>query len=497
MKQKPLINYDYRHHNSSSTKKEWRPRFAMSPMKYTLIFIATLLGIIITVVIAQPNPEPSPASEITITNEKPKLVTSSLDLNLTSRPSSQSALPTSIISPANNQVTPLRETSIAPPPLTKSLPEAEAKVDASWKTLKVKPGDTLAKLLSRAGLGPQQIHELITTDKNTKKLTKIFPGDIFKVQVNEKGDLQQLTHELDEIKKLNVSRIDGTLSSKIIKLPVDIRLAFSHGTITSSLFLAAQASGLSDKSTMELAGIFGWDIDFALDIREGDSFSVLHEELFRDGKKLRDGVIVAAEFTNKNNTYTAVRFKASDGFANYYSAEGHSMRKTFLRTPVEFSRISSKFNLRRKHPVLNKIRSHKGVDYAASTGTPIRATADGKVVFRGTRGGYGKTIVLQHGSKYSTLYAHMSRYAKGTRNTKKVRQGQVIGYIGMTGLATGPHLHYEFRVDGVHRNPLTVKFPKAEPLAKKYRKEFNKSASALLTQLESRKQTQLALSNKN
>ncbi len=459
-------------------------------MKYVLVLTGILLGII-TVVIAQPKLDPVSVDEKpAIIEAEEKLVTSNLDLSLTSQPSNQRAIPQSILSPVNNKITPSHE---APGAELPAAPETKA----HWKTLKVKSGDTLAKLLSRAGLGPQQIHELVTTDKNTRKLTKIFPGDIFKIQLDNQGNLLRLTHEMDEISKLEVQRKNGVLSSKVVKLPVETRLAFSHGTITSSLFLAAQAAGLSDKSTMELAGIFGWDIDFALDIREGDSFSVLHEELFRNGKKLRDGVIVAAEFTNKNKTYNAIRFETTDGSANYYSANGDSMRKTFLRTPVEFSRISSKFNLKRKHPILNKIRSHKGVDYAASTGTPIRATADGKVAFRGVKGGYGKTIVLQHGSKYSTLYAHMSRYAKGTRINKKVRQGQIIGYIGMTGLATGPHLHYEFRVNGVHRNPLTVKFPKAESIAKKYREAFTRSANELLSQLEARKQTLLAMREGN
>ncbi len=490
MKQKPLINYDYRHYNSSPKKKAGRPGLTTPPIKYVLVLTGILLGII-TVVIAQPKLDSSSSeSEKPAIEAEAKFVTSSLDLSLTSQPSNQRAIPKSILSPASNKIVPSRDM-----PSMEQISSSE--INTHWTTLKVKPGDTLAKLLSRAGLSPQQIHELVTTDKNTRKLTKIFPGDVFEVQLDEQGRLLRLTHEIDEINKLEVQRKDGVLSSKMLKLPVEVRLAFSHGTITSSLFLAAQAAGLSDKSTMELAGIFGWDIDFALDIREGDSFSVLHEELFRNGKKLRDGVIVAAEFTNKNKTYNAIRFETTDGSANYYSANGDSMRKTFLRTPVEFSRISSKFNLKRKHPILNKIRSHKGVDYAASTGTPIRATADGKVVFRGVKGGYGKTIVLQHGSKYSTLYAHMSRYAKGVRTSKKVRQGQIIGYIGMTGLATGPHLHYEFRVNGVHRNPLTVKFPKAESIAKKYREAFTRSANELLSQLETRKQTLLAMREGN
>jgi murein DD-endopeptidase MepM/ murein hydrolase activator NlpD len=235
---------------------------------------------------------------------------------------------------------------------------------------------------------------------------------------------------------------------------------------------------------MELAAIFGWDIDFALDIRRGDHFTVVYQEYYLEGKKVRDGDILAAEFTNQGKSYRAIRYVDADGNAGFYTPEGLSLRKAFLRTPVKFSRISSRFTLHRKHPILNRIRAHKGVDYAAPRGTPIRATGDGKVVFRGRKGGYGRTIVIQHGSKYSTLYGHMSRYNGKVKLGRRVRQGQVIGYVGSSGLATGPHLHYEFRIDGVHRNPLTVKLPVAEPIAKRYRDDFQKLATPLIAQLE-------------
>ena len=205
---------------------------------------------------------------------------------------------------------------------------------------------------------------------------------------------------------------------------------------------------------MELAGIFGWDIYFALNIRRGDHFTVVYDQLYLDGKKIGNGDILAAEFVNQGQVYRAVRYEKPNGTADYYTPDGNSMRKEFLRTPVAFTRISSRFSLGRYHPILNRIRAHKGVDYAAPTGTPIKATGDGRVAFRGRKGGYGNVVILDHGRGYSTLYGHMSRFARGERVGTRVHQGQVIGYVGSTGMATGPHLHFEVRADGVTTDPV-------------------------------------------
>ena len=247
--------------------------------------------------------------------------------------------------------------------------------------------------------------------------------------------------------------------------------------------MAGRDAMVEDKLIMELASIFGWDIDFVLDIRENDSFKMLYEEMFLDGEKIGTGNILAAEFTNKKKTYTAVRYVDAKGDAQYFAPNGDTMRKEFLRTPIEFARISSHFNLRRKHPILNKIRAHKGTDYAAPRGTPIRSAGDGKVVFAGVKGGYGKTIIIQHGQSYRTLYAHLKGYRKGIRVGKRVKQGQTIGYVGSSGLATGPHLHYEFHVNGRVRNPVTVKLPKAKAVAKAERPRFEKQIAPLVEQL--------------
>ncbi|MCU7960706.1 MAG: peptidoglycan DD-metalloendopeptidase family protein, partial [gamma proteobacterium symbiont of Bathyaustriella thionipta] len=269
-----------------------------------------------------------------------------------------------------------------------------------------------------------------------------------------------------------------------IDRPVEKKIRSTNGVIQDSLFAAGHDAGLSDRLTMQLADIFGWDIDFALEIRTGDRFSLIYEEQFVDGKKLRSGPILAAEFINQGHVYKAIRYTDKEGRTAYFSPDGKRMQKAFLRTPVKYARISSRFTRKRWHPVLKKWRSHKGVDYAAARGTPIRATGDGKVIVRGKKGGYGNAIYIQHGRKYTTVYGHLSRFAKRVKKGSKVHQGQIIGYVGSTGLATGPHLHYEFRVNGIHRNPLTVKLPASLPLEKSQMADFHKTTSAWLAQLD-------------
>ena len=245
---------------------------------------------------------------------------------------------------------------------------------------------------------------------------------------------------------------------------------------------------------MKLAEVFGWDIDFALDIRKGDQFRVLFEEKYLDGKRIGDGEILAAEFTNNGYTFAAVRYEDSKGDVNYFTPEGRSMRKAFLRSPVDFRRISSGFTRERFHPVLGVKRPHRGTDYAAKTGTPIKAAGDGKVIWRGTKGGYGRTVIIQHGGNITTLYGHMSKYNRNVKKGSRVKQGQTIGYVGMSGTATGPHLHYEFRVAGVHKNPQTVKLPAAQPIAKRERANFNKVANDMIALLQQKAIEQLIAS---
>ena len=285
---------------------------------------------------------------------------------------------------------------------------------------------------------------------------------------------------------MHVSRgAHGRFRVETVVQKPQVRVAMTTGSIGSSLFQAGQSAGLSDPLIMRLMQIFRWDIDFALDIHKGDRFAVIYEKLSRNGKTIKQGEILAAEFKSRGKSYRAVRFVDAQGRAGYYSHRGDALDKAFIRTPVQFSRISSHFSLRRRHPILHTLRAHKGVDYAAPNGTPVKATGNGKVQFAGTQNGYGKTIILQHGDRYGTLYAHLCRFAPRIKAGQSVRQGQIIGYVGSTGFATGPHLHYEFRVDGVHRDPLTVGLPRALPLSRIDQRRFRIKARLLLAQLDS------------
>lgn len=353
-----------------------------------------------------------------------------------------------------------------------------------WQTVTVKDGDNLSLIFSRLAINKNDLYEILSLGNKTQSLKRLRPGQILRLKF-EDSKIEELIHESDLTHTLKVKKMDDEFEAKIVEEKPDIKVATSTGKIQDSLFLSGQKAGLSDNVIMQMFDIFGWDIDFVLDIREDDQFRVIYEELYKNDKKIKDGKILAAEFINQGRVLKAVRYIDSEDQPGYYSEQGKSMRKAFLRTPVNFTRISSHFNLSRKHPVLNKIRAHKGVDYAAPLGTPIKSTGNGKVLFVGTKNGYGNTVIIQHGGKYTTLYAHLSRFSRGLKNGKRVEQGQTIAYVGKTGLATGPHLHYEFRVNGVHRNPLTVDLPKSLPLPKKYMKDFIQKTKSLLTRLAS------------
>ena len=266
----------------------------------------------------------------------------------------------------------------------------------------------------------------------------------------------------------------------------EARLVRVRGVIERSLFDDGQASGLSDRLIMELAEIFGWDIDFVLDLHQGDSFTVIHEEKYWRGQKVADGDILAAEFVNRGRVFRAIGYRAPGAKIEYYTPEGLALRRAFLRTPVKFSRVSSLFSNSRYHPVLKMWRAHHGVDYDAPTGTPVRATASGRVMAVGWNGGYGNTVSIRHPGPYSTLYAHLKGYRAGLRAGQHVSQGEIIGYVGRTGLATGPHLHYELQVNGAHRDPLTFELPKTDrvAVAPTTRPLFLRHAAELIAQFE-------------
>ena len=384
---------------------------------------------------------------------------------------------------------PIEVAMIAPETEITTRPEAEA--EDSWVSVVIKSGDTLASIFSKQGLSSRTVHAIATLDERTKNLRYIKPGQTIKLLIDNK-QLQQFKYSPDVTETLVVTRNeDQSFSSEIINYTLDAYPAYRKGVIETSLFEAAADANIPQDVIMDMAHIFGWDIDFSLDIREGDRFAIVYEELFKGDTKIRNGQILAAEFINNGRVYRAAYYTDPTGNSDYFDEDGKSMRKAFLRSPVEFSRISSRYSKSRLHPVLKTRRAHKGVDYAAPTGTPVNASGDGKIIHVGRKGGYGKTIILKHGGRYTTLYAHLNGYARGIRSGKKVKQGQTIGYVGSTGLSTGPHLHYEFRVNGVHRNPLTVKLPEAKPVNPDYLEHFRKETRGQLAKLRLM-ETQLA-----
>jgi len=381
-----------------------------------------------------------------------------------------------------------RKLNIAETPKKKKVVKAP---NMKWRSITVKKGDTVAKLFSRMKINPKELHQIVRLGDSTKTLNLITPGEELKFLLVNNA-LHELIYEKDETNSLHISRNDsGKFTASAVTSELDKRIAHASGVIDTSLFLAAQKAGIPGSMTMELANIFNWDIDFVLDVRTGDRFTLIYEEYYLDGEKISDGDILAAEFTNNNKIYRALSYTDPNGYSSYYTPDGKSMRKAFLRNPVDYTRISSKFG-KRYHPVLNRMRNHHGVDYVAPMGTPIRTSGEGKITHIGRKGGYGNTVIIQHGGKYSTVYAHMKNFTRGLKRGSKVKQGDIIGFVGSTGLSTGPHLHYEFRIDGVHRNPLTVKLPGAKPISVVLKTDFKLNTQGYLTLLNTLSKTSVA-----
>ena len=358
-------------------------------------------------------------------------------------------------------------------------------------TLTIRSGDTLDQLFRKHDLDIGHLATIARLDEAGTQFRKIKPGDVFEI-THDEGRLVSMYSALSLTSVLKIDKQEAGFTAKIVERPIEIRKRLAYGSIETSLFESAATAGLSDKLIMNIAGIFAWDVDFVLDIRAGDNYYVQWEEIWQDGELVTDGEIIAAEFNNNGRTSRAIRFVDETGRSDYFTPDGHSVRKAFIRAPVDFTRVSSNFNPNRRHPVLNTIRAHRGVDYAAPRGTPIKAAGDGKIIFRGVKNGYGNAVILQHGGNITTLYAHMSRYAAKARVGSRVRQGQTVGYVGATGLATANHLHYEYRINGVHRNPRTVQLPRANPISDKYREQFFTTAAPIIEELEQFKSTQLA-----
>ncbi|MFV2093484.1 MAG: M23 family metallopeptidase [Hyphomicrobiales bacterium] len=355
----------------------------------------------------------------------------------------------------------------------------------NWETLVINRGDTLGALLGARGLYSNPVREAITQNASSLSLQNLRVGRTLRLGVDAQGKLNELIYEPNNNVAVLMQRTsDGGYSAKSVTRLYETRQIYISATIDESLYQAGKKAGLSDRLVMDIAAIFGWDIDFAMDLRRGDRFTAIYEENYWRGEKIREGRIVAADFVNGGRVFRAIGIRDETGQLNYYTPGGKSMQRQFLKNPVRFTHISSRFSKGRYHPILKRWRAHRGVDYAARRGTPVRATATGRILEKRWKGGYGRTVMIRHGGKYNTLYAHLSRYRRGLRPGSLVKQGDVIGYVGSSGLATGPHLHYEFRVYGVHRNPLTVRVPRSRPISNNLVADFQRTTQQLSEKLD-------------
>lgn len=378
------------------------------------------------------------------------------------------------------------------PPVTKT-DEIPGEVFVREET--VLRGDTVASLLARLGVEDDEAFRFLRAERATQAIfQQLRPGKPVTAAVSENGELQSLTYPLNGLDRtVIVERKDGSLQAMEQTLRLEPLVQMKSGEIRYSLFGATDAAGLPDSVATQLADIFGGDIDFHRDLRRGDRFSVVFETFAHFGKPVKTGRILAAEFVNQGRSYRAVWFADADGKGAYFTPEGKNIRKAFLRSPLEFSRITSGFSLARFHPILKQWRAHKGIDYGAPIGTRVKSTADGVVEFVGNQGGYGRVVILRHQRGYTTLYGHLSAFAAGLRKGSRITQGEVIGYVGASGWATGPHLHYEFRSNGIYENPLTIALPGAPPLSPQQVGQFRTQVQPLLARLDLIKGSNLAL----
>ena len=374
-------------------------------------------------------------------------------------------------------------TVISPIPANTATREAVS----PWELIEIVKGDSLVRIFKQLGLDPAQA---ITISKlsDAKPLSHLRPGPYLKIR-RDGDDLLSLQYQPDSAHYLRIESANDHYQAEMVKRQFQIKQREAVIEITDSLYQSAHRAQLPDSVTYRLAGIFQWQVDFSTDIRKGDLLTLVYEERFLDEKKVGNGPILAASLETGGSTYHAIRHTLSDGSGQYYTSDGKSLRGTFLRAPIANPRVTSGFSYKRLHPVLKIRRPHLGVDYGAARGTPVIATADGKIVRASRKGGYGKTIIIRHGQQYHTLYGHLSRYAKGIRKGKSIKQGQVIGYVGTTGLSTGPHLHYELHVDGKPRNPRKIKTPRTASVSSNEKPAFIEHANDWVARLESIHQT--------
>jgi murein DD-endopeptidase MepM/ murein hydrolase activator NlpD len=379
-------------------------------------------------------------------------------------------------------VPPLSNRASAEPVLNKTETAEKRTEKIGWRWATIEDGDTLTAIFKRLGINPA-IAVQLSHLPNGPLLNQLRPGPHLEVLFRNKI-LEALRYQHNQLRFVEVKRTGNTYVVQPIERQFDIVERKIEGTISSSLYSDGLQAGLDETVLYKLARIFRWQIDFTRDLQKGDRFAVIVNEQHLDGQKVSNGPIQAAAFNVKEKSYQALLHVGPSGVGRYYTPSGESLESVFLRSPLRFSRVTSHFSNNRYHPVLKKWRAHKGVDYGAPRGEPVMATAAGKVVQIGTKGAYGRLVTLQHGKTYQTVYAHLSRVAKGLRKNTSVKQGQVIGFVGSSGLATGPHLHYEFRVNGQHRNPLTVKLPRSSSIARKEKNAFSHKAKLWTARLE-------------
>ncbi len=370
-----------------------------------------------------------------------------------------------------------RETVTGSVTLPAAISTEQAPLDF-WREERITRGDSLPSLLARLGVSPEEAQRVQAATRHQRALRQLKPGHTVLARVSAEGQLLLLRHLTEKQRLLSIVRQGDAFTAKEEPVQLETRTLMKSGSVNNSLYAAMDAADVPDHFATQLAEIFSGEIDFHRDLKEGDHFSVVYEAQYYNGQMVQTGNLLAAEYVNGTEAHQAVRFAG-----RYYTPTGRSLQRAFLKSPMTFSRISSGFSHARYHPVLQEWRAHRGVDYAAPTGTPIRAIADARVQFIGSKGGYGNLVELQHSGAYSTAYGHLSRFAKGLRRGGSVKQGQVIGYVGQTGLATGPHLHYEFRINGEQRDPLALKLPTSVPLAARERAAFNLAAAPLADQL--------------
>ncbi|MFA7554424.1 MAG: peptidoglycan DD-metalloendopeptidase family protein [Spongiibacteraceae bacterium] len=362
-------------------------------------------------------------------------------------------------------------------------PELANIEETPWQEVEVRSGDNLSRIFQRASLSAADVYSIVNNSEDSAELLKLYPGQKLAFQTDEEGKLSALKYVKNQLDTILFEREGNNFTTSHIHRDPEVRQRYASSIISNSLYRAAQSSGLSQELIMEMADIFGGVIDFVYDVRAGDNFSVLYQELFLDDQKTGNGPILAAQFTNRGQTYTAYRYQYPDGSVSYYNEEGISMRKAFLRAPLDFTRISSGFNLKRLHPIFKTNKPHRGIDYAASRGTPVYAAGDGRIVSSGYSKANGNYVIINHGTSYTTKYLHLQKRA--VNKGQKVVQRQIIGWVGSTGYATGPHLHYEFLVNGVHRNPRTIldKLPKAKSIDSTEKQRFLAQISGVQLQL--------------